>query len=113
MLIDKEKMFFAPALPMEDVMDPTGAGDTFAGGFDINANAVTIKNLTNSLKARDVYETFSTGEYATADQQQSQSSAQPQAKRTQPFVKQIQKVGRNSPCPCGSGKKYKQCHGKL
>lgn len=23
------------------------------------------------------------------------------------------KVGRNSPCPCGSGKKYKQCHGKL
>jgi preprotein translocase subunit SecA len=24
-----------------------------------------------------------------------------------------QKVGRNDPCPCGSGKKYKQCHGKL
>jgi preprotein translocase subunit SecA len=24
-----------------------------------------------------------------------------------------QKVGRNEPCPCGSGKKYKQCHGKL
>ena len=23
------------------------------------------------------------------------------------------KVGRNEPCPCGSGKKYKQCHGKL
>jgi preprotein translocase subunit SecA len=23
------------------------------------------------------------------------------------------KVGRNSPCPCGSGKKYKQCHGRL
>ena len=23
------------------------------------------------------------------------------------------KVGRNDPCPCGSGKKYKQCHGKL
>ena len=26
-------MFFAPALPLEDVFDPTGAGDTFAGGF--------------------------------------------------------------------------------
>ena len=25
----------------------------------------------------------------------------------------IPKVGRNEPCPCGSGKKYKQCHGKL
>ena len=33
LLIDNDKMFYAPALPMEDVMDPTGAGDTFAGGF--------------------------------------------------------------------------------
>ncbi len=33
--------------------------------------------------------------------------------KPQPFVRQGQKVGRNDPCPCGSGKKYKQCHGKL
>ena len=31
----------------------------------------------------------------------------------QPFVRGGQKVGRNDPCPCGSGKKYKHCHGKL
>ncbi len=31
----------------------------------------------------------------------------------QPFVRGGEKVGRNDPCPCGSGKKYKQCHGKL
>ncbi|MDH5360246.1 MAG: SEC-C metal-binding domain-containing protein, partial [Gammaproteobacteria bacterium] len=31
----------------------------------------------------------------------------------QPFVREERKVGRNEPCPCGSGKKYKQCHGKL
>jgi preprotein translocase subunit SecA len=31
----------------------------------------------------------------------------------QPFERQGIKVGRNDPCPCGSGKKYKQCHGKL
>jgi len=31
----------------------------------------------------------------------------------QPFIRHEQKVGRNDPCPCGSGKKYKQCHGKL
>ncbi|MDF1831319.1 MAG: preprotein translocase subunit SecA [Porticoccaceae bacterium] len=31
----------------------------------------------------------------------------------QPFVRSSEKVGRNAPCPCGSGKKYKQCHGKL
>jgi preprotein translocase subunit SecA len=29
------------------------------------------------------------------------------------FVREQPKVGRNDPCPCGSGKKYKQCHGKL
>jgi len=29
-----------------------------------------------------------------------------------PFVREIPKVGRNDPCPCGSGKKYKHCHGK-
>ena len=31
----------------------------------------------------------------------------------QPFVREGEKIGRNDPCPCGSGKKYKQCHGKL
>jgi len=31
----------------------------------------------------------------------------------QPVVRQSRKVGRNEPCPCGSGKKYKHCHGKL
>ena len=31
----------------------------------------------------------------------------------QTFTRDQPKVGRNEPCPCGSGKKYKQCHGKL
>jgi preprotein translocase subunit SecA len=30
-----------------------------------------------------------------------------------PFVRAGEKVGRNDPCPCGSGKKYKHCHGRL
>ena len=30
-----------------------------------------------------------------------------------PYVRDGRKVGRNEPCPCGSGKKYKQCHGRL
>ena len=33
LLFNEEEVFFAPALPLEDVFDPTGAGDTFAGGF--------------------------------------------------------------------------------
>ena len=34
-------------------------------------------------------------------------------KKAQPVVRHGQKVGRNDPCPCGSGRKYKHCHGKL
>ena len=35
------------------------------------------------------------------------------AEQPAPFVRDGRKVGRNEPCPCGSGKKFKQCHGKL
>jgi preprotein translocase subunit SecA len=34
-------------------------------------------------------------------------------KKAQPAAKPVTKVGRNDPCPCGSGRKYKHCHGKL
>ena len=33
LLFHEENLFYAPALPLEEVFDPTGAGDTFAGGF--------------------------------------------------------------------------------
>jgi preprotein translocase subunit SecA len=36
-----------------------------------------------------------------------------QTEASKPQVRHTQKVGRNDPCPCGSGKKYKHCHGKL
>ncbi len=35
------------------------------------------------------------------------------SQKSAPFVRQMGKIGRNDPCPCGSGKKYKHCHGKL
>ena len=38
---------------------------------------------------------------------------QGQGEPERPFVRAGRKIGRNEPCPCGSGKKYKQCHGKL
>lgn len=41
-----------------------------------------------------------------------ENDAEP-AEPVQPFVREGAKVGRNTPCPCGSGKKYKHCHGKL
>jgi len=39
--------------------------------------------------------------------------AEGEPEHTEPFVRDGRKVGRNEPCPCGSGKKYKQCHGKI
>ena len=36
-----------------------------------------------------------------------------QAEEHKPYTREGRKIGRNEPCPCGSGKKYKQCHGKL
>ena len=42
---------------------------------------------------------------------ESEGELKPEAMK--PFKRPIEKVGRNDPCPCGSGKKYKQCHGKL
>lgn len=43
-----------------------------------------------------------------SEEQEGEGEEQPQ-----PFVRDERKVGRNEPCPCGSGKKYKQCHGRL
>lgn len=42
-----------------------------------------------------------------------QGEAEAQAQAQVPFVRGERKVGRNEPCPCGSGKKYKVCHGRL
>ena len=39
--------------------------------------------------------------------------AESEEPKAQPFKRYGDKIGRNDPCPCGSGKKYKQCHGKL
>ncbi|MEZ9709616.1 preprotein translocase subunit SecA [Vibrio breoganii] len=47
-----------------------------------------------------------TAESQLADDEQPEAAAQAP-------VRNEQKVGRNEPCPCGSGKKYKQCHGKI
>jgi len=42
-----------------------------------------------------------------------ENSDTPEPAANTPFVRDGRKVGRNEPCPCGSGKKYKQCHGKV
>jgi len=48
-----------------------------------------------------------------ADGASSVGQGQSERDKTSPFVREMAKVGRNDPCPCGSGKKYKICHGKI
>ncbi len=50
---------------------------------------------------------------AMAKQMQMQQGGQAQSTAAQSNANNLPKAGRNDPCPCGSGKKYKHCHGKL
>jgi sugar/nucleoside kinase (ribokinase family) len=52
LLFHDDEIFFAPALPLEEVFDPTGAGDTFAGGFAgyiTQSENVSFENLKNAI----------------------------------------------------------------
>ncbi|MDH3980155.1 MAG: preprotein translocase subunit SecA [Gammaproteobacteria bacterium] len=51
--------------------------------------------------------------HANADSMQEETPGQAEGSEQRPFTRDGRKVGRNEPCPCGSGKKFKQCHGKL
>jgi len=48
-----------------------------------------------------------------AEQGESSAAMADHAERSQPYVREQRKIGRNEPCPCGSGKKYKHCHGRV
>jgi len=52
-------------------------------------------------------------QYHHADYEEALASTDKPEAEAKPFVRAGEKVGRNDPCPCGSGKKYKQCHGRL
>jgi len=52
LLFHNNDVFFAPALPLEEVFDPTGAGDTFAGGFIgyiAKTNDLTFENMKRAI----------------------------------------------------------------
>jgi preprotein translocase subunit SecA len=50
-------------------------------------------------------------QHASAEALSDTAEQQVEAPRT--VIREGEKIGRNDPCPCGSGQKYKQCHGKL
>ncbi|MCF6280528.1 MAG: PfkB family carbohydrate kinase [Flavobacteriaceae bacterium] len=52
LLFNEGKMFYAPALPLAEVFDPTGAGDTFAGGFCgylVKTKDISFENMKNAI----------------------------------------------------------------
>ncbi len=52
LLFNENKVFFAPALPLEEVFDPTGAGDTFAGGFSghiTSTGNISFENMKRAI----------------------------------------------------------------
>jgi sugar/nucleoside kinase (ribokinase family) len=52
LLFHEQQVFFAPALPLEEVFDPTGAGDTFAGGFIgylAKTNDISFNNMKTAI----------------------------------------------------------------
>jgi preprotein translocase subunit SecA len=52
-------------------------------------------------------------QYHHADYEEALGQTDKEPAEQKPFVRGGEKIGRNDPCPCGSGKKYKQCHGRL
>ncbi|WP_398307286.1 preprotein translocase subunit SecA [Zoogloea sp.] len=52
-------------------------------------------------------------QYHHADYDEALATANPDREAAQPHAAAAPRAGRNDPCPCGSGKKYKHCHGKL
>ena len=69
LLFHGEDVFFAPALPLEDVFDPTGAGDTFAGGFIgylSTVDEVNFENLKRAIIVGSAMASFCVEEFGTA-----------------------------------------------
>ncbi len=84
LLFDKNQVFFAPALPLEDVFDPTGAGDSFAGGFigylastkDISFENMKRAIIFGSATASFCVEKFGTENLVGLTQEQVESRVQ-------------------------------------
>ncbi|TSJ44864.1 PfkB family carbohydrate kinase [Fluviicola chungangensis] len=68
LLFQDEQVFFAPALPLEDVFDPTGAGDTFAGGFIgyiASTDDASFENMKRAIIAGSALASFCVEKFGT------------------------------------------------
>ncbi|MHB1300456.1 MAG: preprotein translocase subunit SecA [Burkholderiales bacterium] len=80
---------------------------------DVTQNLLTVQIRSEAdIEAVEAPAALENVRYQHADFDEALAPGE-EAGEHQPFVRIGEKVGRNDPCPCGSGKKYKQCHGKL
>ncbi|MCL4115494.1 UNVERIFIED_CONTAM: hypothetical protein GTU68_066307 [Idotea baltica] len=87
--------------------------ELFEGLLDVlKTDVVTILSKVRVQQQEEV-EKMEAQRQAQAEQAARRAQAQHATAENQTVVRDERKVGRNEPCPCGSGKKYKQCHGKI
>jgi preprotein translocase subunit SecA len=97
------------------------AFELFSGMLESIKRDVTQTLLTVQIRSSEEVEAVEAPhapenvQYHHADYEEALASdgSDAEAGEPKPFVRNGEKIGRNDPCPCGSGKKYKQCHGKL
>ena len=80
-------------------------------------STVQVKGADDVAQVESEREALADVQFQHADYAQalavSEAPPETPAPASQPYHREIPKVGRNDPCPCGSGKKYKHCHGQL
>ncbi|MFA6014521.1 MAG: preprotein translocase subunit SecA [Gallionellaceae bacterium] len=82
--------------------------------LDVTQTLMTVQIRSDAeVEAVEVPHAPENVKYHHADYEEALGAGEQEEGEHKPFVRNAEKVGRNDPCPCGSGKKYKQCHGKL
>jgi sugar/nucleoside kinase (ribokinase family) len=91
LLFNKDEVFFAPALPLEEVFDPTGAGDSFAGGFIgylAQTKDISFENMKRGLIYASAMASFTVEKFGT--ERLIGLSQQDIEKRLQEFIDLVQ-----------------------
>ena len=78
--------------------------------FKVRLTADT--QMANVYQVTDMVHEQLTAYDQVAREMAAQQQAQGPTEKTKPIIRDVPKVGRNDPCPCGSGKKYKKCCGR-
>ena len=86
--------------------------EVLLGTIDIEiVKALSSVNISTETNADDVEQQDNTEIHAEHEEVATAQAPNPTTNENQTYQRNGEKIGRNNPCPCGSGKKYKNCHG--